>query len=327
MLIFDLLEAKPAEKTVVIIPGGFHPFHPGHLSLFQSAQKMFPGADIYYAATNDKANRPFDIADKARLAEIAGVPRGHFVQVKSPFQAREITANYDPNSTVLIFARSEKDRNELPQAGGIKKNGEPAYLQPYTKKPAPMSQHGYMAYLPTVEFAAGPSGVTSATQIRTMWPRATPEQKADIVGDLYPKNPQAAQQILDKYLSEDANTPVAVDSTSPVGGMAEARVINPRLVDVFYRPVPTSRGRRVVAQDIPYSTLTVLLHRLSEKFEVPVESFEWVPVDATEVDETIRKVKGGYRLVSHKGKNLGTYPSRAGAEKRERQVQYFKHRG
>jgi len=45
------------------------------------------------------------------------------------------------------------------------------------------------------------------------------------------------------------------------------------------------------------------------------------------INEIIRKVKGGYRLMSHKGKNLGTYPTRAGAEKRERQVQYFKHRG
>jgi glycerol-3-phosphate cytidylyltransferase-like family protein len=42
MLIFELFEAKPALKTVVILPGGFHPFHPGHLSLYQSAQKMFP---------------------------------------------------------------------------------------------------------------------------------------------------------------------------------------------------------------------------------------------------------------------------------------------
>jgi predicted kinase len=43
------------------------------------------------------------------------------------------------------------------------------------------------------------------------------------------------------------------------------------------------------------------------------------------VEETIRKVKGGYRLLSKKGKNLGTYPSKSGAEERERQVQYFKH--
>lgn len=44
-----------------------------------------------------------------------------------------------------------------------------------------------------------------------------------------------------------------------------------------------------------------------------------------ELDETIRKVGSQYRLLSKKGKNLGTYPSKAGAEKRERQVQYFKH--
>lgn len=48
---------------------------------------------------------------------------------------------------------------------------------------------------------------------------------------------------------------------------------------------------------------------------------------AVSVDETIRKVKGGYRLLSKKGKNLGTYPTRAGAVDRERQVQYFKHMG
>jgi len=42
----------------------------------------------------------------------------------------------------------------------------------------------------------------------------------------------------------------------------------------------------------------------------------------------IVKVKGGYQLQSKKtGRNLGTYPTKAGAEKRERQVQYFKHRG
>jgi hypothetical protein len=42
--------------------------------------------------------------------------------------------------------------------------------------------------------------------------------------------------------------------------------------------------------------------------------------------EHIVKVGDEYRLVSKKtGKNLGTYPSKAGAEQRERQVQYFKH--
>lgn len=46
------------------------------------------------------------------------------------------------------------------------------------------------------------------------------------------------------------------------------------------------------------------------------------------LEEHIVKVKGGYELKSkHGNKNLGKYPTKAGAEKRERQVQYFKHAG
>jgi hypothetical protein len=48
----------------------------------------------------------------------------------------------------------------------------------------------------------------------------------------------------------------------------------------------------------------------------------------------IRKISGGkYRLYSRKTdaqgkrKNLGTFDSRAAAEKHEREVQYFKRRG
>jgi hypothetical protein len=44
--------------------------------------------------------------------------------------------------------------------------------------------------------------------------------------------------------------------------------------------------------------------------------------------EHIVKVNGGYELkLKHGNKNLGKYPTKAGAEKRERQVQYFKHAG
>jgi len=46
---------------------------------------------------------------------------------------------------------------------------------------------------------------------------------------------------------------------------------------------------------------------------------------AKPVEETIVKVGSQYELKSHTGKNLGKYPTRAGAEKREQQVNYFKH--
>ena len=40
---------------------------------------------------------------------------------------------------------------------------------------------------------------------------------------------------------------------------------------------------------------------------------------------TIKPVGNKFRLVSKKGKNLGTFKTRAEAEKREKEVQFFKH--
>jgi hypothetical protein len=40
----------------------------------------------------------------------------------------------------------------------------------------------------------------------------------------------------------------------------------------------------------------------------------------------IKKAKGGYKVLSEKGKNLGgPYKSKKEAEKRLKQVEYFKH--
>lgn len=42
----------------------------------------------------------------------------------------------------------------------------------------------------------------------------------------------------------------------------------------------------------------------------------------------IKKVSGGFQVVSEKGKNLGgPYKTREAAAKRLRQVEYFKHKG
>jgi hypothetical protein len=196
------------------MPGGFHPFHAGHYALYQSAKKAFPDAEVYVAATNDQSERPFPFALKEKLAKLAGVETGHFIQVKSPFQAKEITQQFNPEEDILIFVRSEKDKNESPKPGGIKKDGSPAYFQLWTgKNVQPFAKHAYFAYLPTVEF--GP-GITSATQIRKAWPTLTDKRKTALVMSLYPKaqtNPKLAQnvvqmfdQVMGEQISETKNT-------------------------------------------------------------------------------------------------------------------------
>lgn len=205
--------------TVVIMPGGFHPFHAGHLALYTAAQKEFPGAEVYVAATNDTSSRPFPFAVKEKLAKLAGVDAGHFVQVKSPFQAQEITSKFNPEQDTLIFVRSDKDATKPPQAGGVKKDGSPSYLQPLKGQTQlePFARHAYMAYLPTVEF--GP-GMTSATEIRSAWPQLNDKRKQALVMSLYPaaqKNPKLASTVV-KML----DTAIGVDVTEGFGASTPA---------------------------------------------------------------------------------------------------------
>jgi hypothetical protein len=171
-------------KKLVVMPGGFHPFHAGHAALYRQARETFPDADVFVAATDDTSTRPFPFAVKEKLAKLAGVQPGRFVRVKSPFRAEEITQGYDANDTVLIFVRSSKDQDKPPKPGGVKRDGSPAYLQPLSDDPRPMTQHGYMAYLPTVEFAGG---LTSATEIRSRWPGLSDRNKQAMVMTMYPR--------------------------------------------------------------------------------------------------------------------------------------------
>ena len=208
--------------TVVIMPGGFHPFHAGHLDLYQSAQRVFPDAEVFVAATNDTSQRPFPFAVKEKLAKLAGVDAGHFVQVKSPFRAEEITSKFDPAKDTLIFIRSKKDEGKPPIPGGIKKDGNPAYLQPLlgAKRLEPFAKHAYMAYLRTVEFLPG---MTGASDIRAEWPTLDEQGKLDRVMSLYPatqKKPALAANVV-KLLDAAIGAPDIAEVTNQLsrGGM------------------------------------------------------------------------------------------------------------
>lgn len=184
-------------KQVVIIPGGYHPFHSGHYALYQSAKDAFPNATVYIAATDDTKTRPFPFKVKQKLAQLSGVAPKYFVQVSNPFKATEITSKYDPNTDVLIFVRSEKDKSEYPIPDRTLKDGSKGYFRTWTGKGVEsFGKVGYMAYLPTIQF--GP-GITSASEIRNAWPRLSDKQKLAMVMSLYPatrQNTQLAHQVV-----------------------------------------------------------------------------------------------------------------------------------
>lgn len=210
-------------KQLVLISGGFHPFHPGHLSLYQAAKATFPNADVVVAATNDTSSRPFPFRIKQNLAQVSGetpasgVPPKNFVEVSRQFNAMEpaiASRIKNINDTVLIFVRSDKDKNkpplpaaldpatgQLPLAKRGPNKGQPVsdylqYLAGNEDNIQPMTQHAYMAYLPTEEFG---SGMTSASEIRAEWPNLDQQGKIDRVKSLYPltrTNPALANNVV-----------------------------------------------------------------------------------------------------------------------------------
>lgn len=204
------------------MPGGFHPFHAGHYSLYQAAKEQFPDAEVFVAATNDQKERPFPFNIKEKLARVAGVDPSHFIQVKSPFRPKEITDHFNPNEDVLIFVRSEKDRLEEPKPGGTKKDGTPSYFQPYTgKNVKPYGKQAYITYLPTITF--GP-GIKSATEIRDNWPTLNMRQKTAMVMSLYPatqSNPKLATNVV-KLLDAGMGTETVDEAANPAQQAATA---------------------------------------------------------------------------------------------------------
>jgi hypothetical protein len=202
-------------KKFVVMSGGFHPFHAGHADLYQQAKEAFPDAKVLVCATNVQSDRPFPFSLKKKLAQLSGVPPKDFIQVSRQFTTQDPALAQrigNPDDAIVIYVRSDKDRNEAPQPWKLGPDGKPPvgkkgkplsdYLLEYPDEGQPLdpvSKHAYMAYLKTVEF--GP-GITSASEIRNAWPKLNEKHKTAMVMSLYPatqKNPQLAQNVVGMF--------------------------------------------------------------------------------------------------------------------------------
>jgi hypothetical protein len=132
----------------------------------------------------------------------------------------------------------------------VKKDGTPGYLQPYKRnKLEPMSRHGYMVYLPTVQF--GP-GMTSATEIRAKWPGMTPEQKIKLVNQMYPDTLQKTKlagvivQMLDTVLAGGEKTDEGIGKALATGALAGALALGQ---PAQAQPVPQGNTQATVMID------------------------------------------------------------------------------
>jgi hypothetical protein len=198
--------------TIVVYGGGFQPFHEGHLSSYLQAKKAFPDATFYVAASNDVKQRPIPFKDKQFLAQQAGVV-DPFVETKNPINPQEIFAQYNPEQDVYVMVRSERD--PVPYT---RKDGSPAYYQPYVKgQPmAPFSKHGYVFVTKKHNFTVNGEEVYSGSQVRSMYGSADDAGKMKMIQQLYPKSKQQPmiKKLLDKYLASPQEPAVMKPKTT-----------------------------------------------------------------------------------------------------------------
>ena len=193
---------------LVILSGRFHPFHKGHKSSYDLLADEFGENNVYIATSDVQApvTSPFSFSDKVKMMTSLDIPSSHIVKTKNPYSANEITDNVtNPEDTILIFAVSEKDMgNEKPRFKfGKKKDGSPTYFQ---KLPddlddcLPMTEHGYIITIPTIEFKILDKEVTSASELRKMYIDSDDNSKENIIVDLYGEYDPAIKEIFDKKL-------------------------------------------------------------------------------------------------------------------------------
>jgi hypothetical protein len=202
MRIVELFESD-GQKTLVIFPGGFHIWTPGHSAVWVYLKKRFPNAILYAASSNKTTDRPFSFKDKKFLAMQAGIPQDRFLEVRSPYQPVEITNQYDPKTTVAIFGLSSKDKDRLGKP--IKKDGTPSYFQPYPTTATPLEtldKHAYYVIAPSVTYKILGKTIASASTIRAMYADGSEADRYAIVQDLYPRSnqPGKIKKILDNVL-------------------------------------------------------------------------------------------------------------------------------
>ena len=211
MRLFDLFENENT-NLLVIYPGRFHPFHIGHGKVFKYLKQNYKGAQVFIASSGktDTHKSPFTFDEKKKMMMLAGVDPNAVVQTKVPYVASEITDRFDPDTTVVVYAVSEKDMAEdprfsFPQVGlKMKKNGDPAHVQkwPGIGNAKPLRDHSYIVTVPTFTFSIQGEAINSATQIRNMIGKADEEQLQLILQDLYgTKNiPQEVTEIFKRKL-------------------------------------------------------------------------------------------------------------------------------
>ena len=182
------LNEQDQKRVIAIYPGRFQPMGRHHYATYKALADQY-GAENTFVVTSNKTGpkSPLDFEEKKKIMVAHGIPADKIVMTRKPYVAEEVTQNFDPDATAVVFAVGGKDMRESPRFAnldGFTKEDTPAYYKTY--KPGEelvgLGKHGYIAVAPHVEIDVPGFGEMSGTTLRKALKGATPEDFQSIMG-------------------------------------------------------------------------------------------------------------------------------------------------
>ena len=189
-LLREQQEGSNIKKVIAIYPGRFQPSGRHHAAAYNWLKTTF-GAEETYVATSDKVEwpkSPFTFEEKQAILGAHGIPAEKIVKTNNPYKAEEITSQFDPETTAVIFMVGEKDMQESPRfanVGGKLKSGKDSYLKKFDDHKGtlkPLNKHGYLVVAKHIALPVPGHGEMSGTALRAFLGKSDPDQFKSIMG-------------------------------------------------------------------------------------------------------------------------------------------------
>ena len=182
------LNEEDQKKVIAIYPGRFQPMGRHHYETYKALADQF-GVENTFIVTSNKMGpkSPLDFEEKKKIMVAHGVPADKIVMSRNPYQAVELTQNFDPATTAVVFAVGGKDMRDSPRFAnldGMTKKGTPAYYKTYRpgEELIGLDKHGYITVAPHVEIDVPGFGEMSGTTLRKALKGSSQEDFEAIMG-------------------------------------------------------------------------------------------------------------------------------------------------
>jgi hypothetical protein len=166
---------EEVKQQVVVYAGRFQPFHKGHYATYEHLVKRFGKQNVFIGTSNQQGGpkSPFNFKEKREIMmKMFNIPSSQIVQVKNPYQPKEVLDKFDSKSTAFITVVGEKDEARL---GG-------KYFKKYDGRPeSGYIDQGYVYVAP-----AQPNAI-SGTDVRNWLSAGDDSQRKAGFKKAYPK--------------------------------------------------------------------------------------------------------------------------------------------